>query len=95
MKTHQEKVVTEGNSSDRQNTVWSETIVKKCKHKWQPLSFVFEAQLLDNSGRVLIRQPDIINAKVYCVCMKCCSHTYIITGWVGHYIGSPDLMEEK
>jgi len=80
---------------DRQNTKWSETIAGKCKHKWQPISFVFEGQLLDKDGRVLIRQPDLANGRVYCVCMKCCSHTYIETGWIGYYINSPDLLEEN
>ena len=80
---------------DRQNTKWYEEIAHKCKHKWQPLSFVFETQLLDPSGRVLIKAPDIASGRVYCVCMKCMSHTYVETGWVGYYIGSPDLLEEE
>lgn len=79
--------------SGRQGTLWKD-ITNKCKHKWQPLSFVFETQLLDPQGRVKIRQPDISNAQVFCVCMKCCAHTYIVTGWIGYYIGSPDLLEE-
>lgn len=80
--------------SDRQNTLWWTEIKGKCKHKWQPISFVFESQLLDEGGRVLIRQPNITHGRVYCVCMKCCSHTYIETGWAGFYINSPDLLEE-
>ena len=80
---------------DRQNTKWAKEISGKCKHKWQPLSFIFETQLLDKEGRVRIKQPDLNNARIYCVCMKCCSHTYIETGYVGYFIGSPDLLEEK
>ncbi len=58
-------------------------------HEWQPLSFVFESQLLDNDGRVLIRQPAIDNGRVYCVCMKCHQHTYLVTQWAGFFIPSP------
>ena len=78
----------------RQNTWWYRFIRPKCKHKWQPLSFVFETQLLDKDGRVLIRQPDLAESKVFCVCMKCFSHTYVKTAWVGFNIGSPDILEE-
>ena len=65
-------------------------------HHWQPLSFVFESQLLDKDGRVLIRQPDIDAARVYCVCMACHSHTYIVTEWAGFFVQSPreDALEE-
>ena len=84
-----------GCHADRQNTYWYEEIRAKCKHKWQPLSFIFETQMLDQDGRVLARQPDISNGRVYCVCMKCCSHTYLETGFVGYYINSPDLLERK
>ena len=58
-------------------------------HRWQPLSFVFETQLLDGSGRVVIRQPDTEKARVYAVCMECRSHTYVETEWVGYYLGGP------
>lgn len=63
-------------------------IRESCKHEWEPLSFVFESQLLDRDGRVQIRQPDIDNGRVYCLCMKCCSHTYVDTRWVGYHIGN-------
>jgi hypothetical protein len=79
---------------DRQNTLWA-SIHSKCIHEWKPLSFVFETQLLDKDGRVLVRQPESNNAKVYCVCMKCCGYTFIETAWVGYYIDSPDLLEEE
>jgi len=91
-KTHKE-MLEQFPGSSRQNTKWQREIVDKCKHKWQPLSFVFETQLLDNSGRVIVRQPEIDNARVYCVCMKCLSYTYVITAWSGYYIGSPDILE--
>jgi hypothetical protein len=94
--TYNEKCKKEGRQiMDRQNTKWSEEIAGKCDHEWQPVSFRFETQLLDNSGRVQIRQPDLANGRVYCVCMKCCSHTYIETGYVGYYINSPDLLEDN
>jgi hypothetical protein len=63
------------------------TVKAKCRHKWQPLSFVFESQVLDRDGRVQIRQPDIDKGRVYCVCMKCHSYTYVETKWIGFYLG--------
>lgn len=77
----------------RQNTHWQRVIVRSCEHEWQPLSFVFESQLLDERGRVQIRQPDQNNARVYCVCMKCHAYTYITTAWVGYTLGGPDELE--
>lgn len=64
-------------------------------HQWQPLSFVFEGQLLDREGRVLIRQPDTEEGRVYCVCMRCHTHTYIVTEWAGFYIPSPRVQAEE
>lgn len=58
-------------------------------HQWQPLSFVFENQLLEGDGRIIAKQPDTKAGRVYCVCMKCHSHTYIETKWVGYYIEEP------
>lgn len=62
-------------------------------HRWQPVSFVFEKQLLDGDGRVRIRQPDLTEGRVYCVCMECFAHTYIETEWAGFYLGGPPLRE--
>lgn len=59
------------------------------EHRWQPVSFVFETQLLDKDGRVQIRQPDLTEGRVYCVCMECFAHTYIETEWAGYYLGGP------
>jgi hypothetical protein len=73
-----------GRYIDRQNTKWEKEIKDKCDHEWQPLNIHIKEH----------GQPDMNNAKVWCVCMKCCSHTYIKTAWVGFYIGSPDLLEE-
>ena len=84
--TFQEKKKETPHFVDRQNTIWSEEISRKCKHEWQPISFVFE---VDNY------RPDLNNGRVYCVCMKCCSHTYIETGYVTYYLNSPDLLEDK
>ena len=70
--------------ADRQNTKWAKEIAGKCKHEWQPVSFSFELETV----------PDLNKGRVYCVCMKCCSHSYIETGYVGYYLNSPDLLEE-
>lgn len=70
---------------DRQNTKWSKEIVAKCKHKWEPV------QMIIKEGMV---QPDLVNARTFCICRKCCSHTYILTGWVGYFLGSPDELED-
>lgn len=64
------------------------------KHTWQPVSFVFESQLLDGpSGRVIIRQPDTKAGRVYLVCMGCHSHTWIETEWTGAWIMSEEQLE--
>lgn len=65
------------------------------EHQWQPLSFVFETQLLDRLGRVEVRQPDLEQGRVYAVCLPCRSHTYIETAWVGYYLGYPFMEEEQ
>lgn len=64
------------------------------EHSWQPVSFRFETQLLDDSGRVQIRQPDLHEGRVYLVCMDCHSHTYIQTTWVGYWIQPPEQDDE-
>ena len=81
----QKKKKTSGKYVDRQNTKWAKEIAGKCNHDWRPVLMMNE-----DYG-----QPDINSARTYCICMKCCSHTYIETGWVGYYIGSPDLLEEE
>ncbi len=83
------------NGFDRQNTHWRRRIVRNCKHKWQPLSFVFESQRLDALGRVVMRQPDLNQARVYCVCMKCLAHTYYTTAWAGFSLHGPDELEKE
>lgn len=60
------------------------------EHRWVPVSFRFETQLLDESGRVRIRQPDLHEGRVYVVCMACRTHTYVETEWAGYYLGGPD-----
>jgi hypothetical protein len=77
----------------RQNTFWAVEIAGKCDHDWQPVSFRFENQALDQNGRVQIRQPDLTDGRVYCVCMKCLSHTYVNTGFIGYILSSPDELE--
>lgn len=59
---------------------------RKHRCKWVPVSFVFETQLLDDRGRVQIRQPALEDGRVYCVCMGCHTHTYIVTKWLGGYL---------
>lgn len=66
----------------RQSTHWYKEIAMKCEHKWQPVT------IEDRNG-----QPDLISARVYCICMKCCSWSYIETGWINFYLNSPDLLE--
>lgn len=64
---------------------------RNCLHEWQPVSMVFESQLLDDDGRVIIRQPDLDKGRVYLVCLRCAQHTYMETSWVGYRMeGSPD-----
>jgi hypothetical protein len=63
------------------------------EHRWQPVSFVFETQLLDRDGRVLIRQPALDDGRVYVVCMNCHTHTYIVTEWAGYFLGGPPSLE--
>lgn len=62
-------------------------------HKWEPLSFVFETQLLDPEGRVRVRQPAIDEGRVYCVCMRCHQHTYIVTKWANFFLSDPWMDE--
>jgi len=59
------------------------------EHRWQPVSFRFETQVLDQDGRVQIRQPDLEAGRVYLVCMECFAHTYMETEWAGFTIGGP------
>ena len=59
------------------------------QHQWQPISFRFETQLLDQDGRVIVRQPHTEEGRVYCVCMRCHKHTYIVTSWAGFYVTPP------
>lgn len=62
-----------------------------CEHEWEPVSMVFETQLLDGDGRVVVRQPDLHEGRVYLVCRACASHTYMTTSFVGYRLsGSQD-----
>ena len=58
-----------------------------CEHEWQPVSMVFETQLLDPDGRVMVRQPDLDRGRLYLVCLLCAQHTYMTTNWVGYFLG--------
>ena len=65
----------------------------ECEHVWEPVSMVFETQLLDAGGRVHIRQPDIQEGRVYFICRGCASHTYMTTQWLGARMhGSEDAI---
>ena len=68
---------------------------RDCAHKWQPVSMVFETQLLDPEGRVLIRQPDAKAGRVYIVCLGCGSHTYMPTKFIYRLNGPDDDSEEQ
>lgn len=64
---------------------------KTCDHEWKPVSMVFETQLLDEHGRVRVRQPDLDKGRVYLVCLACASHTYQETSWINcRMYGSSD-----
>ncbi len=83
--TFEEKKKKEGSvCPDRQNTKWMIEIARKCKHKWQPVALVL------HSGN---SPESLTNNRTYCVCMKCRSHTYIETAWIGYFLGSPDDLE--
>lgn len=67
-----------------------------CIHDWKPVSMVFEAQLLGDSGSVRIRQPDIGSGRVYLVCLRCAQHTYMETSWSGYRLeGSLDRASQE
>jgi len=55
---------------------------------------VFETQLLDQDGRVCIRQPDVERGRVYIVCLRCASHTYMSTKFRYRLYGSEDQLED-
>ena len=65
------------------------------RHRWIPVSFVFENEALDPKGTVLIRQPNVDKGRVYCVCMGCARHTYIETKWIGYCLGGSDDYPRK
>lgn len=58
-----------------------------CGHDWQPVSMVFETQLLDRTGNVVVRQPALDTGRVYLVCLRCAQHTYMETNWAGYRLG--------
>jgi len=64
---------------------------KDCAHVWEPAGMVFETQLLDEHGRVRVRQPDMDEGRCYFICRWCASHTYMTTQWIGFRMyGSED-----
>ena len=79
LKTHREKVVDPNESPNWDNTIWKEKVARKCRHKWHPVSI----------------EPHTVHNYCYLVCLKCCAYTYIETAFVGYYLNSPDLIEEK
>lgn len=74
------------------HTVCSKDVPKSdATHNWQPVSMVFERQVLDESGRVIVRQPDTEEGRVYLVCLGCAQHTYMTTSWANYRLyGSED-----
>lgn len=68
---------------------------KECDHNWEPAGMVFETQLLDEHGRVRLRQPDIDEGRCYFICRHCACHTYMATQWIGYRLhGSDDARGE-
>jgi len=76
-----------GLTMDRQNTKWWHEIMWVCDHHWQPVTITPRGQFGP--------QPDLINATVYCVCMKCRAWTTMQAGYCGFTIGGPDELEEE
>ncbi|MFC8531901.1 hypothetical protein [Nocardia sp. NPDC057227] len=69
---------------------------RDCEHNWEAVSMVFEGQLLDREGRVVVRQPDPRKGRVYFICRGCASHTYMTTQWLGcRMYGSEDAIPEE
>lgn len=64
-------------------------------HVWQPCSFRFETQLLDDRGRVLARQPDLDAGRVYFICMKCRGFSFADFSYVGFQLGDTDYVLRK
>ena len=65
-----------------------------CEHVWEPISMVFESQLLTEVGQVRVRQPDIHEGRVYFICRGCACHTYMTTQWLGaRMYGSEDALD--
>lgn len=48
------------------------------EHVWTPVSFVMSHGM-----------PDPDAGRLYCVCMPCHAHTYLITEWVGYCLETP------
>ena len=69
---------------------------RDCDHVWESVSMAFETQLLDEYGRVQVRQPDIHEGRVYFICRGCASHTYMTTQWLGvRMYGSEDALTHE
>jgi hypothetical protein len=58
----------------------------ECEHNWEITGMVFETQMLDERGRVIVRQPDMETAKTYFICRNCATHTYMTTEWIGYQL---------
>lgn len=71
-----------------------------CEHDWQPVSMVFETRLVDDApgggGRYRVMpQPDLKKGRVYLVCFRCASHTYMETSWANFRLfGSLDREQD-
>lgn len=69
---------------------------RDCDHTWEPVSMVFETQLLDRQGRVMVRQPDSDEGRTYFICRGCASHTYMTTQFLGvRMYGSEDVLQDN
>lgn len=50
------------------------------EHVWTPVTFSMELGTL----------PHPEHGRVYCVCVPCHAHTYMITKWVGYCLPEPE-----
>lgn len=56
----------------------------KCHHRWQPVVLETVGRYWREDGSYYeTDQPHMEEAKVWLVCLRCASHTYMSTAWAG------------
>lgn len=56
----------------------------KCHHRWHPVVLETTSRYWREDGTFYdVDQPHLENARVYLVCLKCATHTYMSTAWAG------------